>query len=67
MITNLGDFAVSYELNVYTEKPEEITTIYSDLQKNIQDECDLRGIEILSPNYSTLRLDTEEPIPLTNF
>ena len=60
LITNLGDFAVTYELNVYTENPAQITTIYSDLQKNIQDQCDLRGIEILSPNYSTLRFDIED-------
>ncbi len=57
LITNLGDFAVTYELNVYTDNPKLIPEIYSDLQKNIQDDCFARGIEILSPNYLTLRFD----------
>ena len=45
-ITNLGDFAVTYELNVYTEKPELIPQIYSDLQRKVQDECILNDIEL---------------------
>ncbi len=63
LITNLGDFAVTYELNVYTEKPEQIPQIYSDLQKNIQDECNSRGIEILSPSYLALRDGGDTTIP----
>lgn len=62
-ITNLGDFAVTYELNVYTENPEKIPQIYSDLQKNIQDECNSRGIEILSPSYLALRDGGDSTIP----
>ena len=63
LITNLGDFAVTYELNVYTENPEQISQIYSDLYKNIQDECNSRGIEILSPSYLALRDGEDSTIP----
>ena len=62
-VTNLGDFAVTYELNVYTEKPEFIPQIYSDLQKKVQDECILNDIEILSPSYLALRNGTPKTIP----
>ena len=66
LITNLGDFAVTYDLNVYIDDPKHISQIYSDLYKNIQDECESRNIEILSPNYVTMRFDEESsPIRVT--
>jgi small-conductance mechanosensitive channel len=47
--TALDDFYVSYEINVYTDKASEITPIYSNLNKNIQDVFNREGIEIMSP------------------
>ncbi|MGK7953972.1 MAG: mechanosensitive ion channel family protein, partial [Crocosphaera sp.] len=55
LLTNLGDFAVTYELNVHINKIDEIAKIYSDLHKSIQDECNSQDIEILSPNYVSIR------------
>ncbi len=53
--TSLDDFYVSYELNAYTETPEQIPRIYSDLHQNIQDICNESGFEILSPHYRAVR------------
>jgi small-conductance mechanosensitive channel len=49
--SSLGDFYVSYELNVYIALPERMLTIYSDLHQNIQDAFNEYGVQILSPNY----------------
>ncbi len=61
--TNLGDFSVSYELNVYTDRPSKMPKIYSQLHQNIQDKCNEAGIEILSPQYSALRDGNQHTIP----
>jgi small-conductance mechanosensitive channel len=51
----LGDFSVTYEVNVFTRSPENYKAIISSLCQNIQDHCNGAGIEILSPTYSALR------------
>jgi small-conductance mechanosensitive channel len=49
--TSLDDFYVSYELNVYTDKPLEMIILYSELHKNIQDAFNEYGVQIMSPHY----------------
>ena len=61
--TSLGDFAVSYELNAYTNHPSMMPKIYSQLHQNIQDKCNAAGIEILSPQYSAVRDGNQNTIP----
>jgi len=53
--SNLLDFYVSYELNAFTNHPENMQLIYSDLHQNIQDKFNEGGIEISSPHYTALR------------
>jgi len=53
--TSLNDFFVSYELNVYTDRPKLMVQTYSDLHQNIQDQFNEAGVEIMSPHYSALR------------
>ena len=48
---SLDDFYVVYELNVYTDKPNAMEKIYSDLHKNIQDAFNEYGVQIMSPSY----------------
>ncbi len=48
---SLDDFYVTYELNVYTDKPLEMTEIYSELHQNIQDAFNEHGVQIMSPHY----------------
>ncbi len=61
--TSLDDFYVSYELNAYTNLPNKMAGVYSELHQNIQDHCNEAGIEILSPHYSALRDGNQNTIP----
>ncbi len=61
--TSLDDFYVCYELNAYTNQPQEMAGIYSELHQNIQDECNEAGIEIMSPHYGALRDGNSSTIP----
>lgn len=56
--TSLDDFYVTYELNVYTDKPLEMAHLYSELHQNIQDAFNEYGVQIMSPSY---RFDPHRP------
>ena len=55
---SLDDFYVTYELNVYTDKPEKMAGFYSELHQNILDVFNEYGVQIMSPNY---KADRAEP------
>jgi small-conductance mechanosensitive channel len=47
----LGDFAVDYELNAYTDDPARMLRLYSALHRNILDAFNEYGIQIMTPAY----------------
>ena len=51
----LEDFYVSYEVNAFTEYPQKMPAIYSELHQNIQDNFNAAGVEIMSPHYRSIR------------
>ncbi len=61
--TGLEDFYVSYEINAYTQKPNQMAKIYSELHKNIQNKFNEAGVEIMSPHYSAIRDGNKTTIP----
>lgn len=61
--TSLDDFYVSYQINAYVREANKQATIYSNLHQNIQDLCNERGIEILSPHYRAARDGNMTTIP----
>lgn len=61
--TALDDFYVSYQLNAFTHEALRQAFVYSDLHKHIQDVCNERGIEILSPHYRAQRDGNMTTIP----
>lgn len=61
--TSLDNFYVSYQLNAYTDAPNLMVIIYSNLHQSIQDHCREQGIEILSPGYTALRDGSASTIP----
>jgi small-conductance mechanosensitive channel len=61
--TSLDDFYISYQLNAYTDQPNLMVRIYSELHQNIQDKCNEVGIEIMSPHYSAMRDGNQSTIP----
>jgi small-conductance mechanosensitive channel len=54
----LGDYAVIYELNVYSKGENDIAALYSSLHANIQDVFNEYGVQIMSPAYEH---DPDEP------
>ncbi|WP_216629440.1 mechanosensitive ion channel family protein [Taibaiella lutea] len=61
--TGLEDFYVSYQINAYVRESNKQATIYSNLYQNIQDVCNERGIEIMSPHYRAGRDGNQTTIP----
>jgi small-conductance mechanosensitive channel len=58
LATALGDFAVTYQLNVYCEDPWAMARQYSELHRNILDVFNEHGVQIMTPAYES---DPEEP------
>jgi len=61
--TSLEDFYVAYQINAYVREANKQAVIYSNLHQNIQDVCNERGIEILSPHYRAARDGNASTIP----
>jgi small-conductance mechanosensitive channel len=61
--TSLDDFYVSYQINAYIREANKQAAIYSNLHQNIQDVCNERGIEIMSPHYRSARDGNMTTIP----
>jgi small-conductance mechanosensitive channel len=47
----LGDFAVTYELNAYTDSPLRMLASYNELHGNILDVFNEHGVQIMTPAY----------------
>ena len=54
----LGDFAVTYELNVYCNDPRAMTSLYTELHRQILDVFNEYGVQIMTPAYEG---DPEQP------
>ena len=61
--TGLEDFYVSYQINAYIRESNKQADIYSELHQNIQDVCNEKGIEIMSPHYRASRDGNTTTIP----
>jgi len=56
--TALGDFAVTYEINVYSDAPARMPQLYAALHRNILDVFNEYGVQIMTPEYES---DPEHP------
>jgi small-conductance mechanosensitive channel len=54
----LGDFCVTYEINVYTDTPNVMMALYTDLHRHILDIFNEYGVQIMTPAYEG---DPEQP------
>jgi small-conductance mechanosensitive channel len=48
--TNLGDYAVQYELRAWTDQPVAMFEIHSTLRRNVLDAFNRAGVEIMTPS-----------------
>jgi small-conductance mechanosensitive channel len=56
--TALGDFCITYEINVYCDDPRRMGPLYSALHANILDVFNEHGVQIMTPAYEG---DPEQP------
>jgi len=49
--TALGDFAITYEINVHCDAPIRMRALYSELHRNILDVFNEYGVQIMTPAY----------------
>jgi small-conductance mechanosensitive channel len=61
--TALDDFYVKYEVNAYTDRPNEMAQTYSALHQSIQDKFFEAGVEICSPHFTAVRDGNAASIP----
>jgi len=61
--TSLDDFYVAYQINAFTEEPQRMAAIYSELHQNIQDKFNEAGVEIMSPHYRAARDGSKTTVP----
>ncbi|HSM18073.1 MAG TPA: mechanosensitive ion channel family protein [Gemmatimonadales bacterium] len=61
--TSLNDFNVTYEINAYTDAPNQMAVIYSELHQRIQDAFNAAGVEIMSPSFAAVRDGNRMAIP----
>jgi small-conductance mechanosensitive channel len=54
----LGDFAVTYEINVHTDQPQQMNRLYTALHQSILDVFNEYGVQIMTPGYEG---DPEKP------
>jgi small-conductance mechanosensitive channel len=54
----LGDFAVTYEINVYCDNAQAMNQLYTALHQNILDVFNEHGVQIMTPAYEG---DPEQP------
>jgi small-conductance mechanosensitive channel len=54
----LGDFCVTYEINVYCAEPQAMNRRYTELHRNILDVFNEYGVQIMTPAYEG---DPEQP------
>lgn len=57
----LGDHAVTYELNVHTDQPAGLARLQSDLNARIRDVFAAAGVDILSPIHNVFREPAQAP------
>jgi len=62
--TNLGDYAVFYQLRAYTDRADLLPETHSDLRANVLDEFNRAGVEIMTPSIFAHRDASGLAIPV---
>ncbi len=62
--TALDDYYVEHEINAFTQLPNMMPVIYSELHQNIQDCFQEAQVEIMSPMYNAVRDGNSITIPI---
>jgi small-conductance mechanosensitive channel len=60
LISELASYSIVYEINAYSDQPNRLSTIYSNLHKNILDTFKEAQITILSPQFLSVAFPEKE-------
>lgn len=55
LVSEIGDHAVSYDVYAYTDKPNRLPRIESELRKNVLAQFSCAGVQVMSPAQHTVR------------
>ncbi|NLI46938.1 MAG: mechanosensitive ion channel family protein [Acidobacteria bacterium] len=58
LLNSLGDFCVVYEINAYSDQPQNMGPLYAQLHRSILDVFNEYGVQIMTPAYEG---DPEKP------
>ena len=58
LLRELGNYTITYEINAYTDQPNKLINIKSDLMNNILSDFKKSNLEILSPSHIAVRNHT---------
>lgn len=58
LATALGDFAITYQINAYSNEPTRMMRLYDELHRSILDVFNEHGVQIMTPAYEE---DPQEP------
>jgi small-conductance mechanosensitive channel len=61
--SELGDYAVNYQLLAWTDRPEKMVLTNSELRRNVLDCFNAAGVEIMTPSVLAHRDASEAAIP----
>lgn len=62
LLRDLGNYSITYEINAFTDQPNNYIRIKSELINNILDEFRRNGVEIMSPTHVAVR-DSARTVP----
>jgi small-conductance mechanosensitive channel len=62
LLRDLGNYSITYEINAYTNQPNNLVNIKSELINTILDDFKRSGVEIMSPTHVAVR-DSERTVP----
>ncbi len=65
LFRDLGNYSITYEINAYTDEPNRLINIKSDLINNILTDFKRAGVEIMSPTHVAVRDSVNTVLPPT--
>lgn len=67
LLKELGSYSITYEINAYTNEPNRMVEIKSELIDNILTDFKKAGIDLLSPTYLVLRNQENTVMPVAHY
>jgi small-conductance mechanosensitive channel len=67
LFRELGNYSITYEINAYTDEPNQLVVIKSELIDNILTDFKRAGVEIMSPTHIAIRNSENTALSLNKY